>query len=42
MISGVSNQMVEALVIIIDRRLKGRPRNRGNLTIEKIVCVRIF
>jgi hypothetical protein len=27
---GVSNQMVEALGIIIDRRPKGRPRKRGN------------
>ena len=36
------NQMVEALGIIIDRRLKGRPRKMESQTIEKIGVDSIF
>ena len=36
------NQMVEALDVIINRRLKGRPRKRENYTIEKIGFVPIL
>ena len=34
--------MIKALGIIIDRRLKGRPRKMENQTIEKIGCVPII
>ncbi len=33
------NQMVKVLVIIIDRRPKGKPRKSESQTIEKIGCV---
>ena len=33
------NRMVEVLDITMDRRPKGRPRKRGNYTIEEIGCV---
>ena len=36
------NKMVEALVIIINRRPKGRSRKMKNYTIEKIGCVSIL
>jgi len=36
------HQIVEALGITIDRRLKGRPRKIKSETIEKIVCIPIL